>query len=322
MKRLINGRGSQFSYVMPKPVSVAVNDFSVRLIETEDALARIIVSTKEMLGEDDALDALMKEIATDPSSVLAYPKLKPYAKKIAEATLERNTARTALDHAEAKDLTPAQLKYEVALQFKKQEDAFETDRAIWRESEKAFKLTIEALNTRMDALELSSKWSYGKCVLHNKFGYGSIASPVVDGNIYVLLDYGKYGGGAIVVNVKCTDITVEPRKSRKAHTNDIFRIKEINSKREIFIRGGSHFQTCLSELHTCRTVMLQINDVRECSFDSPFSPKPFHDGIYGISILSNLDIESSCTAPGLTECTIVRVRTFCDLLNDYIEPLK
>jgi hypothetical protein len=314
---------------MPKPVSV-VTDFSVRLIETEDALARIIVSTKEMLGEDDALDALMKEIATDPSSVLAYPKLKPYAKKIAEATLERNTARTALDIAtEAKDMTPAQLKYDVALQFKKQEDAFETERAIWRESEKAFKLTIEALNTRMDALELSSKWSYGKCVLHNKFGYGIIASPVVDGNIYVLLDYARFNyerctsdesGVTVVVNVKCTDITVEPRKSRKAHTNDIFRIKEIESKREIFIRGGFYSPNCrLSELHTCRTVMLQIKDVIECSFDPPYGYKgSFPNGIHDISILSNLDIESSCTAPGLTECTIVRVRTFCDQLNDYI----
>lgn len=301
-------------------MAVAVNytDFAVRLIETEDALASIIVSTKEMLGDDDALDALMKEIAADPSSVLAYPKLKPYAKKIAEATLERNTARTALD-TESKDLTPAQLKY--AVRFKKQEDAFETERAIWRESEKAFKLTIDALNTRMDALELSSKWSYGKCVLHNKFGYGSIASPVVDGNIYVLFDYGPscdVNLNTEPIHVKCTDITIEPRKSRRGHPNDIFRIKEIKSKQEIRITGSFQLQTYRPDLQACQQVMLR------CNFNAlspqPNGIQPYGGLIQDISILSDLDIESRCTCGHNTECTIVRVRTFCDQLNDYTGP--
>ena len=302
-------------------MAVAVNytDFAVRLIETEDALASIIVSTKEMLGDDDALDALMKEIAADPSSVLAYPKLKPYAKKIAEATLERNTARTALD-TESKDLTPAQLKYD-AVRFKKQEDAFETERAIWRESEKAYKMTIDALNTRMDALELSSKWSYGKCVLHNTLGYGSIASPVVDGNIYVLFDYGPacdVNVNTEPIHVKCTDITIEPRKSRRGHPNDIFRIKEIKSKQEILIRGSFQFQIPRTEIQACKQVMLRMPDVRECNFDAFSSSKPYGGSIQDISILSDLDIESRCTGKYNTECTIVRVRTFCDQLNDYI----
>ena len=122
-------------------IAVAIDDLAdlaVHLVHTECALKSAIDSTKALLGDDDCFDGLIKEIEVDAASVLSYPKLKPYAKIIAEATLRRNAARTALTRAEeaAKDiyLTPAQLKYDMLQLFKRQEVAFETERDIWRKA--------------------------------------------------------------------------------------------------------------------------------------------------------------------------------------------
>ena len=200
-------------------IAVAIDeiaDFAVRLVNTETALQTIIFSTKEMLGDDDCLGKLLKEIAADATSVLSYPKLKPYAKKIAEATIERNDARNALDRVEeaSKDiyLTPAQLKYDVGIRFKQQEAAFEIERGIWRKSEKEFKMAFDTMNARIEQIEMESKWAYGKIVFHPIRGYGRIASDVFKGEVHVLFDYiTRNVSGNQHVKVKLSDIQLKLR---------------------------------------------------------------------------------------------------------------
>jgi hypothetical protein len=172
---------------------------------------------------------------------------------------------------------------------------------------KSIETTTDQITARVTDIEHSNVYAYGKCVLHKTLGYGSIASPVVDGNIYVLFDYAR-----TTLNVKCTTITVEPRKTRNVHSMDVFRIQ--NKVECIYITGVvvGRMEECngriCDELLRCR---------HEVICDKSGNNRRRNDShCFNISALTNLDIESSCVI-GNTEAKFVRVRTFCDVLNDY-----
>jgi len=161
---------------------------------------------------------------------------------------------------------------------------------------------MEHVIERVDILEKDTKYTYGKCVLHTSMGYGNIASPVFDGNIHVLFDYQFENQSPI--NVKCSDITIKPRKSRKAHPQDIFLVKPTGLP-DILIRGSwIQFQDNI----TCRNCYI-------CDKSGQGITVAQH--IISLSVLSDLDNESNCVMDNV-KCTIVRVKTFCTQLNDYI----
>jgi len=173
---------------------------------------------------------------------------------------------------------------------------------------------MEQVTTRVDILEKDTMYAYGKCVRHTTMGYGSIASPVVDGNIYILFDYSPFvneDGDRSRFNsteVKCSDITIEPRKSRKAHDNDLFSVKR-KDLADAFIRG-----TFTRNNEYLR--ILGVHNVDKFGMGS-VSSREFANGIE-ISALADLDTETNCLILHPHEnCTIVRVRTFFDRLSVY-----
>jgi hypothetical protein len=168
---------------------------------------------------------------------------------------------------------------------------------------------MEHVIERVDVLEKDTMYAYGKCVLHTSMGYGNIASPVVDGNIHVLFDYPPF----IVenhspINVKCSDITIKPRKSRKAHPQDIFRIQQDGL--EILIRGFWKLSDKEQLMCSCGIIC------DEFGYGYTSNGQYKVNNIQNLSVLSNLDTESTCLLRN-DKCTIVRVKTFCTQLNDY-----
>jgi hypothetical protein len=172
---------------------------------------------------------------------------------------------------------------------------------------KSIETTTDQITARVTDIEHSNVYAYGKCVLHKTLGYGSISSPVVDGNIYVLFDYAR-----TTLNVKCTTITVEPRKTRTVHPMDVFRIQ--NKVECIYITGVvmgrmEEANRCIcDELLRCRHELICDKSGNNRSRNDSYC--------FNISALTNLDIEFSIELRK-TEYKFVRVRTFCDVLNDY-----
>jgi hypothetical protein len=171
--------------------------------------------------------------------------------------------------------------------------------------------TIEQVNKRLT--EVENIYDYGKCVFHKTRGYGRITSATfkVEGCLLVYFVYPQ-DGSTRKVHVKYSDIKIVP-KTIYWNPQDIFRIKRGTDE---IIGMGLGFGKCdkLGMIPSAYAVGI----VTYIHMDYVIKPGTIPSTIClsDLSVLSDPEIESPCIVDN-TECTIIRIRTFCPQLNAY-----